>query len=143
VTKTISPDAVEAAFNLGVRHFGENRVQEAEKKIRALSHLQPRPNWNLIGHLQSNKVRSALELFCFIHSVDSMELAATIDRRAQKKTPVLLQVNIAEEKTKSGFTPDNIASAFETISGLPMLEIQGLMTIAPLVIMPKSQTCIP
>lgn len=133
VTKTVPSPAVEAAFNLGIRDFGENRVQEAAKKIPALSQLTPLPTWHLIGHLQSNKVKAALELFDIIHSVDSLELAEAINRRAVKKIPVLVQVNVAAEPTKSGVSLDRFASTLEAISRLPMLEVRGLMTIAPLV----------
>ena len=133
VTKTVNPEAVETAFKLGVRHFGENRVQEAARKISALSHLTPRPTWHLIGHLQSNKVKAALELFDIIHSVDSLELAEAVNRRAVKKIPILVQVNVAAELTKSGLSLDQFASTLEAISRLPMLEVKGLMTIAPLV----------
>jgi len=133
VTKTVSPSAVEAAFRLGIRHFGENRVQDAGNKIQALSHLQPDLTWHMIGHLQSNKVKSALELFDIIQSVDSAGLAKSISRRTERKLPVLLQVNIAAETTKSGFSIAEIQPAFEIISKLANIEVQGLMTIAPMV----------
>jgi pyridoxal phosphate enzyme (YggS family) len=135
VTKTVGPEAVEEAFKLGIRHFGENRVQEAEKKIAGLSNLQPRPTWHLIGHLQSNKVKPAVELFDIIHSVDSIELAEAIDLKAQRrinKVPVLLQVNVSAETSKSGFALKDIENAFYKIWCLPQIEVRGLMTIAPL-----------
>jgi pyridoxal phosphate enzyme (YggS family) len=132
VTKTVDPAIIEFAYELGLRHFGENRVQEAEGKIRALSHLQPHPSWHLIGHLQSNKIRSALEIFDTIQSVDSLKLVQAISRRSQGKYPVLLQINIAGEATKSGFSVAELGPAFEVISRLPEIEIRGLMTIAPL-----------
>jgi pyridoxal phosphate enzyme (YggS family) len=133
VTKTVDPPTLELAHRLGLRHFGENKVQEGEKKVRALYHLQPRPTWHMIGHLQSNKVKIALEVFDIIHSVDSIDLATDISRRTQKKTAVLLQVNVAAEATKRGFSLTEIGPAFEAITQLPNLEIQGLMTVAPLV----------
>lgn len=133
VSKTVDAETVEAAFRAGVRHFGENRVQEAQPKVRSLSHLDPQPTWHLIGHLQSNKVKTALELFEVIHSVDSIELAQNLDRRAEHKIPVLLEVNIAVEATKNGFAESELAGAIKAISLLPHLEIQGLMTVAPLV----------
>ncbi len=133
VTKTVDASTVREAYELGMNHFGENRVQEAREKIRALSQLQPPPAWHLIGHLQSNKVKTAVEIFNIIHSVDSLELAAEIDRRTQRKMPVLLQVNIAGEASKSGFSLAEIGPSFEKISGMQNLDIQGLMTIAPLV----------
>lgn len=137
VTKTIDPEIVEASFKLGIRHFGENRVQEAEKKIKALSHLQPALTWHMIGHLQTNKVKLTLELFDIIQSVDSIELALTLSRRAPKRIPILLQVNVTGESTKSGFSPDEIISSFESIFRLANMDIRGLMTIAPLVNNPE------
>jgi len=115
-----------------MRHFGENRVQEAEKKIKALSHLQPRPTWHMIGHLQSNKVKPASRLFDIIQSVDTLEIADQINRSVTAKIQVLLQVNVAGEKTKSGFSPDEIEDASKSIARLTNLEVTGLMTIAPL-----------
>jgi PLP dependent protein len=135
VTKTVDPATIETAFKLGVRHFGENRVQEAEKKIKALSYLQPPPFWHIIGHLQSNKVNLALSLFKVFHSVDSVKLAEAIAQRARKGIPVIpvyLQVNVAAEATKGGFSLGEIQSAFESISLLRGISIRGLMTIAPL-----------
>ncbi|MDD5702345.1 MAG: YggS family pyridoxal phosphate-dependent enzyme, partial [Dehalococcoidales bacterium] len=131
VTKTVDAAMIETAVGLGIRDLGENRVQEASNKIRQLAHLQPQPTWHLIGHLQSNKVKSALDLFDIIHSVDSVELAEHIRRRAKAQVPVLLQVNVAGESTKSGFSPSEIEAAFTTISRMPGLRVRGLMTIAP------------
>jgi PLP dependent protein len=131
VTKTVDAAAVEEAFSLGIRHFGENRVQEAERKIKLLSHLQPRPAWHMIGHLQSNKVKTALGLFDIIQSVDSLAKANLVNHCAAGRVPVLLQVNVAGEKTKSGFSPAEITEAVACVSRLPNLEIRGLMTIAP------------
>ena len=137
VTKNVDPATVEMAHRLGLRHFGENRVQEAEGKIGALSHLQPRPAWHMIGHLQSNKIRPALEIFDTIQSVDSLTLIQAISRRSAGKYPVLLQVNIAGETTKSGFSPEEVGPALETLSRLPGIEARGLMTIAPLAADPE------
>jgi PLP dependent protein len=131
VTKNVDALTIEKAFNLGMRFFGENRVQEAEKKIGALSHLQPRPTWHMIGHLQSNKVKTALQYFDMIQSVDSLEIAGMLNRRAAKRLPVLLEVNVGGEQTKSGFSASEIEAAFKAISLLPNLEIKGLMTVAP------------
>jgi PLP dependent protein len=133
VTKTVDPATIEAAFNLGIRHFGENRVQEAEPKIKALAHLQPHPTWHMIGHLQSNKVNSALRLFDVIQSVDSLDLAGRINKSACPFKPIILQVNVAGEKTKGGFSLKEIEGAFAGIRLLSILKVKGLMTIAPLV----------
>jgi PLP dependent protein len=132
VTKTVDAPLIEAAYNLGLRHFGENRLQEAERKLPALSHLQPPPVWHMIGHLQSNKVKSALELFDVIQSVDSLKLAENISGRARKKAAVLLQVNVAGEAAKSGFSLDEISPAFQEITKLEGISVSGLMTIAPI-----------
>jgi PLP dependent protein len=131
VTKTISPELIVKAFNLGVRNFGENRVQEAEKKINLLACLHPQPVWHMIGHLQSNKVKPALALFNTIQGVDSVELAETISRRAVEKVSIFLEVNVAGELTKSGFSLNTIGPAIDAIRKLPNIEVKGLMTVAP------------
>jgi pyridoxal phosphate enzyme (YggS family) len=133
VTKTVEPPAIIAAFKSGIRHFGENRVQEAVAKIGQLSELQPRPTWHMVGHLQSNKAKVAVELFDIIHSIDSVKLAGVISRHTRKVLPILLEVNVSGEASKSGFSVAEVEPALEVISHLPQLEIKGLMTIAPLV----------
>ncbi|MCK5434681.1 MAG: YggS family pyridoxal phosphate-dependent enzyme [Dehalococcoidales bacterium] len=133
VTKTVEPSVVDTAFKLGIRQFGENRVQEAERKIRQLTWLEPHPTWHLVGHLQTNKVKVAMELFDIIHSIDSVRLAEVISRRTETTLPVLLEVNVSGEARKGGFSVVEVAPALEAISRLPRLEIKGLMTIAPLV----------
>ena len=133
VTKMVEPSAVATAFKLGIRQFGENRVQEAERKIRQLTWLEPHPTWHLVGHLQTNKVKVAMELFDIIHSIDSVRLAEVISRRTETTLPVLLEVNVSGEASKSGFSVVEVAPALEAISRLPRLEIKGLMTIAPMV----------
>jgi len=133
VTKTVEPPAIATAFKLGIRHFGENKVQEAEAKIRELSWLEPRPTWHMVGHLQTNKAKVAVEIFDIIHSVDSIRLAEVISRRAERTIPILLEVNVAGEASKSGFPLAEVEPALEAIARLPRLEIKGLMTIAPMV----------
>jgi PLP dependent protein len=133
VTKTVEPSAVATAFKLGIRHFGENRVQEAEGKIRQLAWVEPHPTWHLVGHLQTNKVKVAVELFDIIHSIDSVRLAEVISRRTEAILPILLEVNVSGEASKGGFSLAEVAPALEAISCLPRLEIKGLMTIAPMV----------
>lgn len=132
VTKTIEPALIRQAFDAGIRHFGENRIQEAKDKIARLSSLEPAPTWHLIGHLQTNKAKTAAELFQMIESVDSVRLAEMLSSHALHNLPVLLQVNVSGESTKSGFSPTEVPGAVERISVLPNLEIKGLMTIAPL-----------
>jgi pyridoxal phosphate enzyme (YggS family) len=91
ITKEVGVSAIRAAFDCGVRDFGENRVQEAEDKIAQLSDLKPDVTWHMVGHLQSNKARTAIELFDIIHSIDSIRLAEILSRRVEKSFPVLLQ----------------------------------------------------
>jgi len=129
VTKTQPSPLVEAAYRAGMRHFGENRVQEAQGKLPGLSGMDA--TWHLIGHLQTNKVKSALALFDIIHSVDSIRLAQAISKQADKVTSVLLQVNVAREETKGGFSPEELPQALRTVTELPNIEVEGLMTIAP------------
>ncbi|MFC1906099.1 YggS family pyridoxal phosphate-dependent enzyme [Chloroflexota bacterium] len=129
VSKTKPAQVVKAAFEAGSTNFGENRIQEAEEKIAKLSHINP--TWHLIGHLQTNKVKIAVQLFDIIHSVDSVKLAEFISKQADKEIEVLLQINVAQEESKSGFTVAELPQALEKISELPNINVQGLMTIAP------------
>ena len=140
VTKTFPVETVLAGYAAGLRDFGENRVQEAETKIDAASAQAREARWHLIGHLQSNKVKAAVDHFDMIHSVDSLKLARAISSRFQelhghaKRIPVLVEVNVGEEPSKSGYRLSD-ADAFwreaEQIAALPGVELQGLMTIAP------------
>lgn len=132
IAKTVPPPDIERAYHLGVRHFGENRVQEAEGKLAALTHLRPHITWHMVGHLQSNKARKALALFDIVQSVDSLPLAQELSRRALKPLPLLLEVNVAGEASKSGFRPDAVAEAAHAVARLPHLQLRGLMTVAPL-----------
>jgi pyridoxal phosphate enzyme (YggS family) len=133
VTKTVAPPAIAAAFAAGISHFGENRVQEAVAKIQQLSDLTPRPTWHMVGHLQTNKAKTAVEIFDLVHSVDSVRLAEALNQRTRKTLPVLLEVNVADEDSKSGFSMADVTSALKELSTLPRLVIKGLMTVAPLV----------
>ena len=134
VTKGFPPEAVREAFAAGLSHFGENRVQEAQAKIPLLAGLAPRPTWHMVGHLQTNKVKTALSLFDIIQSVDSLHLAQEISRRAPQsvRVPVLLEVNVAGEAAKYGFSPEELPAAAERVRALPGLDVRGLMTIAPM-----------
>lgn len=132
VSKTVEAEVMLAAYRCGIRHFGENRVQEGQRKRPLLGQLEPHPALHLIGHLQSNKINPALEIFDMIQSIDSVSLAEAINQRSTRKFPVLLEVNIGEEASKSGFSSTELLPAFETISRLPHLDIQGLMTVAPI-----------
>ncbi len=132
-SKTVPPERLLAAFCLGVTHFGENWLQEAESKVAAVRAAGAKPTWHMIGHLQTNKVSRALDLFDVIQTVDSVHVAAAIDRRAAAPVTVLLEVNVAAEPSKAGFTPEEVPGAFNQIGRLPHLHVQGLMTVAPLV----------
>ena len=131
VTKTQTPEVVSEAAKLGLTLFGENKVQEAKAKI-PLCHGRLR--WHMIGHLQSNKCRDAVELFEVIQSVDSLPLAQEINRRAEqaaKRMPILLEVNAAGEASKFGYRPEQLLGELGRLNALPRLEIHGLMTVPP------------
>ena len=134
VTKGFTSEAVREGAATGLRHFGENRVQEAQAKLPQLTDISPRPTWHMVGHLQTNKVKTALGLFDIIHSVDSLHLAEAISRRAPPsvRVPVLLEVNVAGEPTKYGLAPAELPAQVETIRSLPGLDVRGLMTVAPM-----------
>jgi hypothetical protein len=134
VTKDVPLDAVAAAVASGVTDIGENRYQEARSKIAALAGRPVR--WHFIGHLQRNKVKYVVECFNIIHSLDSLELAVEIDRRAQAtsgagRVPVLVEVNVGGETTKFGVAPEGAVELVLRAAALPGLDVQGLMTIAP------------
>lgn len=131
VTKTIDTSFMEQAYNAGIRHFGENKVQETKFKFEELSSLHPAPEWHMIGHLQGNKIKTAVALFDMIQSVDSVSLAENINRHSQRNIPILLQVNMAEKTGRFGLLPKEVPIAVEQISRLPHLEIRGFMTVAP------------
>jgi pyridoxal phosphate enzyme (YggS family) len=133
VTKGLTAQAIEAALEAGIRHIGENRVQEAREKKACLSKLQTCPTWHMVGHLQTNKIKTAVEIFDIIHSIDSLRLAEALSSRTRNTIPVLLQVNISREEPKSGFSEAELPEAVGKITLLPRLEVKGLMTIAPLV----------
>jgi pyridoxal phosphate enzyme (YggS family) len=134
VSKTVDRAVVQAAYDAGLRHFGENRVQDATRKFE-----EPLPNdatLHMIGQLQSNKAQHALKLFDVIESIDRASLVVELDRQAAKlgKTvPVLLQVNVAEESQKAGCALAEAGALAQRIVAADHLELRGLMTIAPLV----------
>ncbi|MCH8949969.1 MAG: YggS family pyridoxal phosphate-dependent enzyme [Chloroflexi bacterium] len=135
VSKGASARAVAEACAAGLADVGENRVQEAAAKIpavRALLGTHSQPTWHLIGHLQTNKAKTATRLFDILHSVDSLRLAQALSRRANERLPVLLEVNVAQDAAKFGFAPEEVTSALAAIAALPNLDVRGLMTIAPL-----------
>jgi pyridoxal phosphate enzyme (YggS family) len=131
VSKTVEEERIRAAVAAGIPALGENRVQEAKAKVAALGRPVP---WHLIGHLQTNKVKDALELFDVIHSLDRLELAAELERRAAARgrtVEALLQVNVAAEASKGGVEPDAVGQALDAIGKLAHVRVRGLMTIPP------------
>lgn len=131
VTKTVSPDIIQKAVDEGIHLVGENRVQEAQRKIEK---VQGDFKWHLIGHLQRNKAKPAIDCFSIIQSLDSYELALSLDKAAQNiKTTVnvLVQVNIGLEDTKYGINPSEITDFVTRAAKLPNLKIKGLMSIPP------------
>ena len=131
VTKSVDATSITSAYEYGIKHFGENRVQEAEKKIEQLTILRQSVTWHMIGHVQTNKVKQVTRLFNIVQSVDSMRLATSLDIQAQDILPVLIQVNVSGENTKSGFSVDEVNAAISEMNHLSHLDIKGLMTIAP------------
>ena len=143
VSKTFPAESVVEAAANGLVHFGENRIQEAEPKIKRVAKLsaieksspESQPTWHLIGHLQSNKAGKAAELFDLIHTIDSSSLADAVARRARslhKRQRVLLQVNCTREPQKNGCSPEEASEIAKAISTHPELSLEGLMTIGPL-----------
>ena len=132
VTKTHGPEAVRAAMAAGLRDVGENRVQEALEKQQALTDLPV--EWHLIGSLQRNKARNVVGRFALIHSVDRMDLATELDRRASgpNRQQVLVQVNCSGEPQKGGVAPESLPALLEELRGLERLEVRGLMTMSAL-----------
>ena len=132
VTKTFPAEAIRAAHAAGLRHFGENRLQEYEGKMGHLADLQG--TWHFIGHLQSNKARRTAQLFDRIDSVDSLGLAQKLNEAAAaagKRLGVLIEVHLGGEETKSGIAESELAALAESMTALPHLELLGLMTIPP------------
>ena len=131
VTKTVPADRVRALRSCGHSLFGENRVQEALGKIEEVG---PGAAWHLVGHLQRNKARHAVGAFDLIHSVDDLELARELDRRASAagiRQAVLVQLNLSGEQTKSGTGGESAAGLVAAMTGMPHLDVRGLMTIPP------------
>ena len=133
VSKTKPLSMLQEVYDLGMRNFGENKVQElCDKKPQLPDDL----NWHMIGHLQRNKVKQVIDKVKLIHSVDSLRLAETIEQEAAKKNlvvDILIEVNVANEESKYGFKMDEVLPAIEIISKFSHVRIKGLMTIAPFV----------
>jgi PLP dependent protein len=141
VSKTVDAARLRHAVDAGITTLGENRVQEAEAKVAEL----PGVTWHLVGPLQSNKARRALETFDVIQTVDSVVLGERLDRLAHEvrgtgsaaRYPVLVQVNVDDDPSKAGFAPADLSPALDTIGAMEALEVRGLMTIGRLVTDPE------
>ena len=130
VTKTHGPEAALAAWDAGLRDVGENKVQEALRKMESVGVPL---RWHLIGHLQRNKVK-AVDRFALVHSLDSARLADAVNEHALRRgspVDVLVQVNVAGEETKGGYTPGELPAEAERLAGMPGLRVRGVMTMAP------------
>ena len=131
VTKEASVEDIGRVLSLGVKDIGENRVQDAAVKHRAIGDAA---SWHMIGHLQTNKAKDAVSIFSLIHSLDSEHLAEAIDKEAMKigkVQDVLVQVNISGELSKFGIEPDDAAEFIKKVSFYKNIRVRGLMTIAP------------
>ena len=131
VSKTHGPDSIREAAGCGLRIFGENKVQEAKAKIPLCSGSL---SWHMVGHLQRNKVREAVQLFEMIHSIDSLKLLEAVDAacdEAGRNMPVLLEVNVSGESSKFGMPPESVPSALQSAGRLMHVSVVGLMTMPP------------
>lgn len=142
VSKTHPAEMVAQAYCLGLRVFGENRVEEAAPKAEAVRALlsarfgaEAPIEWHMVGHLQSRKAADVLPWASLVHSVDTVKLARRLSRalRDGRSLPILLEVNVSGEKSKAGFRPEEVADAVQAIADLPLLRIEGLMAMAPIV----------
>ncbi len=157
VTKNVPIETIHEAVSLGVRHIGENKIQEALGKKKELevrkSFFRPPTSsfqlpvssfqllassviWHMIGHLQTNKVRDAVQVFDWIHSVDSLRLAEKVNHEAEKIKkimPVLIEVNVSGEQSKCGITPKDLPELIKSCQSLSSIRVEGLMTMAPVV----------
>ncbi|MBW1975567.1 MAG: YggS family pyridoxal phosphate-dependent enzyme [Deltaproteobacteria bacterium] len=133
VTKTVDPERISAGVEAGLEHVGENYVQEAKKKKEKLDNLKV--TWHFIGHLQSNKAKQAVKFFDWIHTLDRQSLAKKLNSAVQKlrtePLPVLIQVNVGLEDTKSGVHPDELFDLYKSVIHLDGLQVRGLMVIPP------------
>lgn len=131
VSKTVEPERIRQAMAAGMTLFGENYVQEAREKIPGIGHGV---EWHMIGHLQTNKVKYVVNLFDWVHSVDRLELAQELHKRAgqhTRKLNVLMEVNVSGEASKNGAHPEQVLGLARSISLLPNLIVRGLMTMPP------------
>jgi pyridoxal phosphate enzyme (YggS family) len=133
VTKTLDAEAIRAAYEAGVRHFGENRVQEWEGKRTQVGHLEG-ATFHMIGHLQRNKARHAAGIFDRIDSIDGLALARKLDQAAvelRRRIPVLIEVRLSQEPAKNGIEPESLETLAVSLDALGHLDLEGLMTVPP------------
>jgi pyridoxal phosphate enzyme (YggS family) len=134
-TKTRTPEEILEAYEAGVRLFGENRVQEAREKIPLLKEKMEGAQWHMIGHLQTNKVKYAVNLFDWIETLDRKALADELVKRAEKvgreRIPVLVEVKLSPEESKHGCPPEELEELLSYALQLPRLEVKGFMTVPP------------
>jgi len=131
VSKTVETARIREAIQAGVAALGENRVQEAKEKVAEIGRPVP---WHLIGHLQTNKARDAVELFDVIHSLDRLDLARELDKRARARArtvDVLVEVNLAAEASKGGVAPEALGELLDAVAKMSALTVKGLMAIPP------------
>jgi len=132
VTKTVGIPAIAEAIEAGVTDIGESRISEAKTKYDELKRRFPAVRWHMIGHLQTNKVNAALQIFDVIQSVDSLHLAEAIGNRAKNPVEIMLEVNTSGEESKHGVRPEEVLGLARAASRLSNLKITGLMTMGPL-----------
>jgi hypothetical protein len=137
VSKTFPAETVAESWRAGLTDFGENRVAEGATKAAALAAIGIRPTWHLVGHLQANKVRAALDSFAILHAVDSERLLRAIAAAADSPVRIMVEVNVSGEATKYGVAPADVPAMLAHIKGLPKIKVEGLMTVAPLVTNPE------
>ena len=130
VTKKFPVEIIEEAASLGLRHFGENYVQEFEAKHPALTSLAG-AHFHFIGHLQANKARKAVELFDTIQTVDSARVAEKLNQAATRPLDIMLEVKLSPEEAKAGVSPEDLPRLVEALSACPNLRLRGLMTMPP------------
>lgn len=142
VSKTVGIDEVMAAIGVGYRYFGENRPQELARKLEGLAQRPDLPpvRFDMIGNLQKNKINAVLGRATLIHSISSLHLAEAVSERAARRMdvgelagpqPVLIEVNVSGEESKSGFSPDELRASLDALRELPGIRLEGLMTMAP------------
>lgn len=140
VTKGFDSSVAKEAIRLGLKRIGESRVQEAKKKIEDLGKLSKKVEWHMIGHLQSNKVKYAVKIFDFIHSIDRLKIARKLSEKClemNKVIPVLIQVNLSGKTY--GVKPEGLKNFYEEIKEFNGIRVEGLMTIAPLIKLEKTR----